>query len=223
MRKRRCFFALTFLSLAVLLTSCKALVPSSQQSPEVIPSIPTATPIPIPAPFSTETPTPVEEAPVDVAVPTPTATPQTESSYPVGLSQEGGALGQIWSLADFRYAFHKDRLRLVWEMAEAGATVPHYLVVEVDNAATPFPTGYDPAWGAARIDLWVSDLYAYDFPLGDVLPVILPGNPAAARLGLYPLFDDSLLGFSIGLHSPMQYEVYELTDPVRIVIDVLYP
>jgi hypothetical protein len=132
-------------------------------------------------------------------------------------------LGQIWSLADFRYAFHKDRLRLVWEMAEPGATVPHYLVVEVDNAATPFPTGYDPAWGAARIDLWVSDLYAYDFPLGDVLPATLPGNPAAVRLGLYPLFDDSLLGFSIGLHDPMQYEVYELTDPVRIVIDVLYP
>ncbi len=223
MRKRRCFFALTFLSLAVLLAGCKALGLSSQQSPVVILPTPTAIPVPPVIAFPTDTPTPTEEPPVDVAVPMPTAVPQAESSYPIGASREGGALGQIWSLADFRYAFHKDRLRLVWEMAEPGATVPHYLVVEVDNAATPFPTGYDPAWGAARIDLWVSDLYAYDFPLGDVLPVTLPGNPAAARLGLYPLFDDSLLGFSIGLHGPMQYEVYELTAPVRIVIDVLYP
>ena len=223
MRKRRYFFALTFLSLAVLLAGCKALGLSSQQSPVVILPTPTAIPVPPVIAFPTDTSTPTEEPPVDVAVPTPTAVPQAESSYPIGVSREGGALGQIWSLADFRYAFHKDRLRLVWEMAEPGATVPHYLVVEVDNAATPFPTGYDPAWGAARIDLWVSDLYAYDFSLGDALPVTLPGNPAAARLGLYPLFDDSLLGFSIGLHSPMQYEVYELTDPVRIVIDVLYP
>lgn len=223
MRKRRWFFALAFLSLAMLLAGCKMLGLSSQQSPVVIFPTPTAIPIPPVVAFPTETPTLFEEAPVDVAVPTPMAVPQSESSYPVGLSQEGGALGQIWGLADFRYAFHRDRLRLVWEMAEAGATVPHYLVVEVDNAASPLPTGYDPAWGAARIDLWVSDLYAYDFSLGDVLPVILPGNPAAVRLGLYPLFDDSLLGFSIGLHGPMQYEVYELTDPVRIVIDVLYP
>jgi len=223
MSKRQCFFALTFLSLAVLLAGCKTLGLSSQQSPVVILPTPTAIPVPPVIAFPTDTPTPTEEPPVDVATPTPTAVPPAESAYPVGLSQEGGALGQIWSLADFRYAFHRDRLRLVWEMAEAGATVPHYLVMEVDNAASPLPTGYDPAWGAARIDLWVSDLYAYDFPLGDVLPVILPGNPAAVRLGLYPLCDDALLGFSIGLHGPMQYEVYELNDPVRIVIDVLYP
>jgi hypothetical protein len=49
-----------------------------------------------------------------------------------------------------------------------------------------------------------------------------PDNPKVTRIGSYPTFDDACLGFSIGLKSVSAYEVYELTDPVRIVIDVLF-
>jgi hypothetical protein len=121
-----------------------------------------------------------------------------------------------------RYGLRPERLRVVWEMAEPGNHVPLFEVVEVDNAADPFPTGHDPSWGAARIDLVVSDLYAYDFPLGERLPLIPSDNPWVTRIGLYPTFSDAHLGFSIGLKAPSAYRVYELTNPVRIVIDVLY-
>ena len=47
-------------------------------------------------------------------------------------------------------------------------------------------------------------------------------NPQVTHIGLYPTFSDAHLGFSIGLKEPSAYEVYELTNPVRIVIDVLY-
>ena len=75
---------------------------------------------------------------------------------------------------------------------------------------------------SARIDLVVSDLYAYDFPIAEHLPLIPPDNPWVTRIGLYPTFSDAHLGFSIGLKAPSAYKVYELTGPVRIVIDVLF-
>jgi hypothetical protein len=135
--------------------------------------------------------------------------------------RQGGSLGKIWNLADVRYHLHPDRLRVVWEMAEPGDHTPLFRVVEVDNAADPFPLGHDPSWGAARIDLVMSDVYAYDLPLSQRLPFIPPDNPVVTRIGLYPTFSDAHLGFSIGLKKPSPYEVYELTNPVRIVIDVL--
>jgi hypothetical protein len=152
----------------------------------------------------------------------PTVTPTPETSAYLGMARRGGRLGKIWNLADVRYGLHPGRLRVVWEMAEPGDHVPLYEAVEVDNAAEPFPTGHDLSWGTARIDLVVSDLYAYDFPLGKHLPIVLPDNPRVTRIGLYPTFSDAHLGFSIGLKEPAAYEVYELKDPVRIVIDVLY-
>lgn len=135
---------------------------------------------------------------------------------------QGGALGEVWNLADVRLGLHPDRLRVVWEMAEARDHVPWYRVVEVDNATSPFPTGGEPAWGAARIDLIISDLYAFDFPLGQRLPLVPSENPLLTRVGVYPTFSDSELGFSIGLKTPSAYEVHELTDPVRIVVVVPY-
>jgi hypothetical protein len=159
------------------------------------------------------TPSPVES---------PLVTPASLSGV-LNVPREGGAAGQVWTLDEFRYAFHKDRLRIVWEMTEGGTTVPKYRVVEVDNVSAPFPTGYDPVWGVARIDLVMSGLSAPNFPLSTRLPVELPGNPVAKRIGLYPTSEGGALGFSIGLHQPTQYEVYELVDPVRLVIDLVYP
>jgi len=190
-----------------------------EPSPTVIVA-PTITPIPVTVVF----PTPTSSSPIATPLPveSPLVTPLSVSGV-LNVPRQGGTAGQPWTLGDFRYAFHKDRLRIVWEMAESGTTIPKYRAVEVDNAAAPFPTGYDAGWGAARIDLIVSALSAPNFPLSTRLPVELPGNPVASRIGLYPTSEGGALGFSIGLHHPLDYDIYELTDPVRLVIDLVYP
>jgi hypothetical protein len=227
--------------LAVLVMILILLLPAcSQPTPEVVKEtvvyvtqqpLPTYTPYPTytpapPAPTYTPYPTPTPQPVTPTSTPTlqpptPTNTPPLASSDYLAVVRQGGRLGAVWSLADVRYHLHPDRLRVVWEMAGSDDHVPLFEVVEVDNATDPFPLGHDPSWGAARIDLVMSDVYAYDFPLGERLPFILPDNPQATRIGLYPTFSDAHLGFSIGLKKPAAYEVYELTDPVRIVIDVL--
>ena len=196
------------------------------------PPLPTYTPYPtytsVPlAPTYTPYPTPTQQAVAPTSTPTPQAMPPTSTPTPdllayLGVVRQGGRLGAVWSLADVRYGLHPDKLRVVWEMAGPGDHVPLFKAVEVDNLADPFPLGHDPSWGAARIDLVMSDVYAYDFPLIQQLPLIPPDNPQVTRIGLYPTFSDAHLGFSIGLKEPSAYEVYELTNPVRIVIDVLY-
>jgi hypothetical protein len=193
-----------------------------------VPPAPTYTPYPMPttqAVAPTSTPTPQAVAPTSTPTPqaiAPTSTPTPDPCAYLGVVRQGGRLGTIWSLADVRYHSHPDRLRVVWEMAEPGDHVPLFKVVEVDNVADPFPLGHDPSWGAARIDLVMSDVYAYDFPLSQRLPFIPPDNPRVTRIGLYPTFSDAHLGFSIGLKKPSAYKVYELKNPVRIVIDVPY-
>ncbi|MFQ6058050.1 MAG: hypothetical protein ACE5MB_04105 [Anaerolineae bacterium] len=194
-------------------TVVPARTPTPTHTPTAVPTLPPAQPHGL-APTPTSAP-----------IPSPTGIPI--SAY-IGVSHEGGTLGDIWHLADIRMGLHPNRVRVVWEMQEARASAPHFTVVEVDNALTPFPSGpggqttYDPSWGQARLDIVVSDLYAIGFPLQERLPLVAPENPVVTRVGLYPTYDDALMGFSIGLKHPAPYEVTTLTEPVRIVIDVLY-
>jgi hypothetical protein len=179
---------------------------------------PTATPTASPKPTDKERPSPTSTATVTGPSPSPTLEP---SAY-LDVVQEGGRLGRMWNLADVRYAIHEDRIRVVVEMVESGDHVPRFEVVEVDNEESPFPSGHDPSWGAARIDLLISDLYAYDSPAYEALPFEPQDHPRLTRIGRFPTYADSILGFSIGLKAVSAYEVHELTDPVRIVIDVLW-
>lgn len=228
--------AVLVLLLILLLPACT--LPRSEVIKETVvvyvtqPPLPTYTPYPTytsvpPAPTYTPYPTPTPQAVAATSTPTsqtmaPTSTPTPDPAAYLGVVRQGGRLGTIWNLADVRYHSHSDRLRVVWEMAEPGDHVPLFKAVEVDNVADPFPLGHDPSWGAARIDLVMSDVYAYDFPLSQRLPFIPPDNPQVTRIGTYPTFSDAHLGFSIGLKKPSAYEVYELKNPVRIVIDVPY-
>jgi hypothetical protein len=140
----------------------------------------------------------------------------------VGLEKEGGELGAIWSLADIRHRSYPDHLRVVWEMVEPGDNVPLFRLAEVDNVQEPHPGGHDPSWGQARIDLVLSDVYAYGYPLEDLLPIMLDDDPIVTRIGHFPTFSDAHLGFTIGLRQPAAVRVYELLDPVRVVVDVFY-
>lgn len=187
-----------------------------------------ATPTPRPA-----TPTPRPATPIATPRPaTPTSQPPTpEGAVPtvdpkahLDVPQQVGNLGEIWTLSDIRVGIHPRKVRVVWEMAENRKTAPLTEIVEVDNTKTAFPRRgglLDSSWGAARIDVMMSDCYAYGMPLNDTLPITLPGSSLVTKIGLHPTFDDALLGFSIGLSQPAAYETYTLTDPVRIVVDVI--
>lgn len=199
-----------------------------------------ATPMPQPA---TSTPRPATPTP---RPPTPTPRPPTATSRPatpnplptpagdaiptvnpnayLDVPQQVGSLGDVWTLSDIRVGIHPRKVRVVWEMAENHDTAPLTEIVEVDNTKTPFPRRgvlFDPSWGAARIDVMIRDSYAYGMSLGDILPITLPGNTVLTKIDQYPTFDDAVLGFSIGLTRPVAYEIFTLTDPVRIVIDVV--
>jgi hypothetical protein len=152
--------------------------------------------------------------------PPPVAATDTPPPLFMGWFTKGGELGKVWNLADVRYNVDPDHVRVVVEMVETRDHVPYYEASNVDNWAEPFPTGYDDSWGAARIDLVVSDLYARESPAFDALPLVPPENPLVTRIGHFPTFDDASLGFSIGLKREFRCEVHQLTDPVRIAIDV---
>ncbi|MEA3375376.1 MAG: hypothetical protein U9R72_04160 [Chloroflexota bacterium] len=204
--------------LVTLLAACRA-----QQTPEPLPpeaqSSPTASVSILPTPTPTRGESPLA-APTSTPGESPLETPAARTSE---RRVEGGTLGSIWNLAALRYAEHPDCFRLTLEMAEARATAPFHTVTLTDEETQPFPGTRDPAWGSVRIDLVVSDLYAYDYPLGDQLPIRVEGNPVVTAVSRLPLYDDALLGFSIWLESRADFEVHELTGPVRIAVDVLYP
>ncbi|MFQ5495190.1 MAG: hypothetical protein ACE5EX_07390 [Phycisphaerae bacterium] len=138
--------------------------------------------------------------------------------------QRVGSSGDTWTLADIRVGLHPERVRIVWEMSERRDTAPLTEIVEVDNTTTAFPRRgslLDPSWGAARIDVMLHDCYAYGVPLNNMLPIAMSNSQLVTKVGVHPTFDDALLGFSIGLSKPAAYEIFTLTDPVRIVIDVI--
>ncbi len=197
----------------------------------------TATPPATAIPFTVILPTDTVPAPevqepdadpVTTAVVTATqipATPAPTLAVPTGVlnvPKTGGEEGGRWTLVDLRHGLHADRLRIVWEFAEPGQAVPRYRAVEVDNAAAPPTTGDVTGLGVARVDLLLNGVQAA-VELDATLPSEFEENPVATRLVHYPTADETRLGFSIGLLQPAQFEVYELSGPVRIVLDVLYP
>lgn len=206
------------LALTLLLAACRTPATPESPTPEPEPS-PTSTPVPADTPTPDLVPT---DTPEGDDRPTPTAEP---SPTPVLIGQrvEGGTLGSIWSLAAIRYSEQDDHFRLVLEMEEAGTTVPFYTAELTDEDSDPFPGERDPAWGTVRIDLVVSDLYGYDYPDWDQLPIEVEDDPLVTAITRLPIFDDALLGFSIWLESPAPFEVHELTEPVRLAVDVFYP
>lgn len=164
-----------------------------------------------------EAPTPT---PILALTPIPTPPGYIDQVY------EGGILGYIWNLTDIRCEVEPDRVRVVLEMGGGEEGIPYFELVEVYNDQVLFPVApdreaYDPSWGEARIDITISDLYSYDYPLNEKLPLIPPDNPLVIKIGLYPTYDDAIRGFSIGLKRAAPYEVSTLTNPVRIVIEVL--
>jgi hypothetical protein len=159
-----------------------------------------------------------------VAIPREPPTP-TPPAY-IGQVYEAGILGYIWNLTDIRYEVQPNRVRLILEMGGGEEAIPYFRLVEVYNDQVLFPVApdqeaYDPSWGEARIDITISDLYAYEYPLSEKLPILLPDNPLVTKIGLYPTYDDALLGFSIGLKAAAPYEVSTSEKPARIVIEVL--
>ena len=185
--------------------------PTGLAQPTAPPTSAALTPV-----IATATPNPTSAA----LEPTATASPDAGR---LGEKIQGGNLGDVWTLADVRVGAHAEQFRVVLEMREGRNYAPYFEAVQVDNAQSPFPTGHDPTWGAARIDIVISDLYLFDFPVNEKLPIVAPDNPVVTRVGRLPIESDAHIGFSIGLTSPAPYEVYYFTEPVRIIIDIEHP
>lgn len=194
-------------------------IPTSPIAPDTLPS-PTIRPSPA-QPAATPTPS---IPPTARVIPSPTVlkTPTIQPASLLNVLQTGGALGRIWTLADIRSDVKPNYVRVVWEMKEKDDIPPRFQVTEVLNAEKPPPGGPVPTLGQARIDVILSDVSARGFPLRDRLARMPGDNPLVTKIDLLRLEDDSLLGFAIGLKRPAVYEIYTLTDPVRIVVDVLY-
>ena len=206
-----------FVVISVVVSGCAVLAPPTP-TPELVPTD-------TPAPPDPATPTP-DVQPTDTPVASPTPTPDVEPTPTpdlIGYRVEGGELGEIWDLADIRYRHEANRFRLMLEMEETHPTAPYYTAELTDEDTEPFPVDRDPAWGTVRIDLVVSDLYAWDYPLGEELPVEVAESPLVNAITLFPTFDDALLGFSIWLESPARFRIQELSDPVRLSVEVIYP
>lgn len=192
----------------------------------------TATPTAIPFTVILPTDTPVAPGGEAVAEPTavvtstqPTLMPTPTLAAPVGVlnaPKTGGEAGGAWTLVDLRYGLHADRLRIVWEMAEPGQTVPEYRAVEVDNIAAPTASGETADLGVARIDILLNNVKPTQ-TLQANLPIDFEENPVATKLIRYPTADERRLGFSVGLSQPARFEVHELSGPVRVVLDVFFP
>ena len=148
--------------------------------------------------------------------------PAFRSAAAPGVVHEGGQLGAIWELTDFRHEAYADRVRLIWQMAGGAEGPPFYRLAIVDNKASPHPTASNEPWGTVRVDLIFFDVYARSFPLREQFPLTdLSEALPVVRVDQYPTFDDASLGFSVGLRQRLPIEVYEFTTPARLVIDIL--
>ncbi|MDQ7029472.1 MAG: hypothetical protein Q9O62_06685 [Ardenticatenia bacterium] len=151
----------------------------------------------------------------------PATTPALRTAAAPGVVFEGGTAGALWELADFRHELLPDRVRLTWQV-KGGLSVPGYTLRAVSNEADPHPTNPGPFWGQVRVDLIFFDVYARAFPLQQRFPVeAFDTTSPVVRVGLYPTFDDTAVGFSVGLRQRVPLEVYELVTPSRLVVDVL--
>lgn len=203
------------------LTSCGPALGSDTTTPEAKPS-PTRSEMSEPRSPAAPSQTPRDDSPSPHITPTARHVPSPTAEF-WEQHIEGGTLGTIWSLADIRYAERSGRFRLVLEMEETAASVPYYTAELTDASMAPFPGTREPTWGKKRIDMVLSDVYAYDYPLADQLPIELQDNPIVTAVTQLPTYDDARLGFSIWLKGPAAFEVHELTGPGRIVVDVFYP
>lgn len=190
----------------VFVTACaQQPTPAPATPTELLPEAP-----PELTPAITFTP---EQPAATAATNTPARTPAPNASTPTTVASEGttgGQVGQTWTLADLRYGVQDGRLRVVWEMAETGERAPRYDVRQVETES------------GTRIEVVLVDVSAAEVPLDETLPVEPAGVPTATRIDRLPTSDDASLGFVIELEAPAQYEVAELTGPVRVVVDVVY-
>jgi len=142
--------------------------------------------------------------------------------------QTGGDEGVFMNLTDVRVGAHEGFDRIVFEFAEpkpnpaGNGGVPHY---EIRQAKPPFTQ--DPSdmpldvFGDAFVQLVVQGATGYDFdgnPTYTGPRVLTPGFGTLAEAAQAGDFEATLT-WVIGLSRPTCWQVQELHDPDRLVID----
>jgi hypothetical protein len=192
--------------------------------------VPTATPAVEPADSEPVTST-SEEGETSSTGSTGSVATTTKSKPPAPVvcePQSGGEDGVFMNLADVRVGAHNGYDRIVFEFTEpkpnpaGNGGIPHY---EVRSAKPPFTQ--DPSdmpldvYGDAFVQLVVQGATGYDFdgnPTYGGSRVITPGFGTLAQAAQSGDFE-ATLSWIMGLSRPTCWQVQELHNPDRLVID----
>lgn len=195
-------------------------MPSAQPQPTVAPTSAPATPTPTPA----RTSPPATASPA--AAPTPTPTPTAVASCP---DQQGGTANSVTQLVAVRIAHHPGFDRIVFELGPSGPPAEYRMPEWRLSVATSFT---DTAGRDVQIDgnAWLGLNFQgnsiVDANTGQVTytgPTELrPGTPLVRHVRLIEDFERVQV-WGIGLERLACASVLELTDPVRLVLDLPTP
>lgn len=146
------------------------------------------------------------------------ATAPTGAGDYIGLSAQGGVIGDTYNLTDLRVGEHEGFTRIVWELDQTGGS-PRFEAVERSNVSEPI-SGMSLA-GAARIEVTLHDTQALQ--MAGRVAVDTPASGVVRGVQIVPNVDDSLLTFAVVLDRPARFEIVALEvegTPTRIVLDV---
>ncbi len=193
--------------------------------------VPTATPAVEPAESEpvTSTSEEGETSSTDSTGSVPVTTTQSKPPAPVVCEpQSGGEEGVFMNLKDVRVGAHNGYDRIVFEFTEpkpnpaGNGGIPHY---EIRSAKPPFTQ--DPSdmplevYGDAFVQLVLQGATGYDFdgnPTYGGSRVLTPGFGTLAQAAQAGDFE-ATLSWIMGLSRPTCWQVQELHNPDRLVID----
>jgi hypothetical protein len=190
--------------------------------------VPTATPAVEPAESEPATSTSEEGETSSTGSESVTATESKPPAPVVCEPQTGGEDGVFMNLTDVRVGAHDGYDRIVFEFTEpkpnpaGNGGIPYY---EIRQAKPPFTQ--DPSdmpldvYGDAFVQLVVQGATGYDFdgnPTYDGSRVVTPGFGTLAQAAQSGDFE-ATLSWILGLSRPTCWQVQELHNPDRLVID----
>jgi hypothetical protein len=145
----------------------------------------------------------------------PTVSGQASAGDYIGVTVEGGAIGQIYQLMDVRTGEHDGFTRIVWELDRKG-DAPLFKAVQLEGSVDSMP-------GSAHIEVVLHDVHAFLIP--EIPEIDATDSPAVVGVRHATIYDDSLMGWNVALDSPSVFEIRALVSdsaPTRIVLDVYH-
>jgi len=180
----------------------------------------TSAPSPTPS-EAADTPT---EGPTETAGPTPTATeePFSGAREPVGKADLQAP--PVATQTDIRHGAHTDYDRVVFDFVDNS---PGYVIQYVDPPILQDASGLEvEIEGKAFLQVRFSTAQAHDeagnLTIDEAKLEIMPGLTSVVEIERTGDFE-GYVTWVLGLPEELDFRVYDLDDPIRVVIDVGHP